>query len=248
MKISRRDAIKSMAITSAAVIGYKLPGAAEAADAPPAAPPAAPPSAGPFVLPPLPYALDALEPHIDARTMDIHHGKHHQAYVDNLNKAVAGHPDLADKSVDDLMRDLAKLPESIRTVVRNHGGGHANHSLFWKCLSGEGGGQPEGALADAIGNMFVNFDAMKRQLMDAGKKVFGSGWAWLCLASDRKLLITTTANQDSPLTDGHTPLLGIDVWEHAYYLNYQNRRPDYIAAWWNVVNWDQVAKNYAAAK
>lgn len=199
-------------------------------------------------LPALPYAHDALEPHVDARTMEIHHGKHHQAYVNNLNKALEGQADLQGKSVEDLLKDLNAIPESIRTAVRNNGGGHANHSLFWPCMSPDGGGEPGGDLAAAIAAAFGSFADFKEQFSKAGATRFGSGWAWLCVNSQGGLEVTSTPNQDSPLSEGLTPILGLDVWEHAYYLNYQNRRPDYIAAWWNVVNWDQVANNYAAAK
>lgn len=199
-------------------------------------------------LPALPYAHNALEPHIDARTMEIHHGKHHQGYVNNLNKALEGHPNLQSKSVEELLKDLNAIPQDIRTAVRNNGGGHANHSLFWPCMSPSGGGQPSGALAQAIKSAFGSFDSFKDQFSKAAATRFGSGWAWLCVDNGGGLVVTSTPNQDSPLSEGLTPILGLDVWEHAYYLKYQNRRPDYIAAWWNVVNWDQVAKNYAAAK
>ena len=199
----------------------------------------------PFELPALPYAHDALEPHIDAMTMQIHHGKHHQAYVDNANKALAG-TEWAGASVDDVVTSLDKLPETIRGAVRNNAGGHANHTLFWTVLSPNGGGAPTGALAAAIDSTFDGLDALKAAINDAGVKRFGSGWSWLVVEGG-KLAVISTANQDSPLTDGKTPILGIDVWEHAYYLNYQNRRPDYLAAIWNVVNWDEVARRYAAA-
>lgn len=242
MNMNRRDAIKSIALTSVAVAGSHWLAASTRAEPAPAAAPA--PPSGPFLLPPLPYGFDALEPHIDAQTMTLHHDKHHQAYVDGLNKAVASHPELASKSVEDLLRGLDKLPVDVRMAVRNHGGGHANHSLFWKCLSHEGGGKPEGQLADSINNMFASFDTMKQQMITSAKGVFGSGWAWLCLASDHKLLITTTPNQDSPLTAGHMPLLGIDVWEHAYYLKYQNRRPEYLDAIFNVIDWQFIGARY----
>ena len=234
MNVNRRDAIKTLALSSAALATATW--SARAQD-----PAAAPP---PFVLPPLPYGFDALEPHIDAQTMMIHHDKHHQAYVDGLNKAVAAHPELAGKPVESLLVDLDKIPADVRTAVRNHGGGHANHSLFWKCLSKDGGGEPSGDLAKAIDNMFASYSDMKDQLITAGKGVFGSGWAWLCLASDRKLLITATPNQDSPLSAGHTPLLGIDVWEHAYYLKHQNRRADYLDAIFNVIDWEFIGARY----
>jgi Fe-Mn family superoxide dismutase len=203
-----------------------------------------------YELPKLPYAYDALEPHIDARTMEIHHTKHHQAYITNLNNAIKGKADLEKKSVEDLIRDLNSVPEDIRTAVRNNGGGHANHSFFWKIMGPNAGGEPKGKLADDIKSTFGGFDQFKEKFADAGVKRFGSGWAWLIKNNSGKLEIVSTANQDSPLmgkaiagAEG-TPILGVDVWEHAYYLNYQNRRPDYIKAWWNVVNWDAVGKNY----
>ncbi len=200
-----------------------------------------------YTLPDLPYPADALEPHIDARTMEIHHGKHHNAYVTNVNKALADHPDLAAKSIEDLISDLSAVPEGIRGAVRNNGGGHANHSLFWQLMSKNGGGAPGGELASAIDGAFGNFDDFKAKFTQAGMTRFGSGWAWLSVDGG-KLVVESTANQDSPLSHGRTPILGLDVWEHAYYLNYQNRRPDYIAAWWNVVNWDEVARRFADAK
>jgi len=201
-----------------------------------------------FKLPDLPYAYDALEPHIDARTMEIHHTKHHQAYINNANAALEKYPDLQNKSVEELLKDLNSLPEDIRTVIRNNGGGHANHSLFWPVMGPNGGGQPSGELANAINSAFGSFDNFKDQFSKAAATRFGSGWAWLSVDGSGNLKVTSTANQDNPLSEGLTPILGLDVWEHAYYLNYQNRRPDYISAWWNVVNWDQVAKNYSAAK
>ncbi|MFQ5550470.1 MAG: superoxide dismutase [Gemmatimonadales bacterium] len=191
-------------------------------------------------LPDLPYAHDALEPHIDKRTMEIHHGKHHQGYVTKLNAALEGHDDQQGKSVEDLIANLAAVPESIRRAVRNNGGGHANHSLFWQVMSPDGGGEPSGALADAIAESFGNFASFRDEFSAAAATRFGSGWAWLVLA-DGKLAVESTPNQDSPLMNGRTPILGLDVWEHAYYLNYQNRRPDYVAAWWNLVNWEEVA-------
>jgi superoxide dismutase, Fe-Mn family len=199
-----------------------------------------------FTLPTLPYAPNALEPHIDARTMEIHHGKHHQAYINNANKALEAHPTLAAKSVEALISDLASVPEDIRTVVRNNAGGHANHSLFWTVLGPNAGGEPTGELAAAINSAFGSFAAFKEKFSDAATKRFGSGWAWLSYDKG-KVLVESTANQDSPLMEGRTPLLGLDVWEHAYYLNYQNRRPDYIAAFWNVVNWPEVARRFAQA-
>ncbi len=202
----------------------------------------------PFELPKLPYDYNALEPHIDARTMEIHHTKHHQGYVNNLNAAIEKHPELDGKSVEDLLKDLSSVPEDIRTAVRNNGGGHANHSLFWPVMGPQGGGEPSGELAQAIGSAFGGFDSFKDQFSKAAATRFGSGWAWLSLNGSGKLVITSTPNQDSPLSEGLAPVLGLDVWEHAYYLHYQNRRPDYISAWWNVVNWEQVAANFASAK
>ena len=202
----------------------------------------------PHELPSLPYGYDALEPNIDARTMEIHHTKHHQGYVNNLNAALEKHPDLDKKSVEDLLKDLNSIPEDIRTAVRNNGGGHANHSMFWPLMSRDGGGEPEGELADAINSAFGSFSEFKNQFSKAAAGRFGSGWAWLCVDRAGKLTITSTPNQDNPLSDGLKPVLGLDVWEHAYYLKYQNRRPEYISAWWNVVNWDQAAKNYLAVK
>jgi Fe-Mn family superoxide dismutase len=199
-------------------------------------------------LPDLPYAQDALEPNIDARTMGIHHGKHHQGYVNKLNAALEGNPALAAKSVEALLRDMDAVPAEIRGGVRNNGGGHANHSLFWSVMSPAGGGAPEGALAAAITDTFGSLDAFKAAFSAAAGTRFGSGWAWLVVKADGALAVYSTANQDSPYMDGDTPLLGLDVWEHAYYLNYQNRRPDYVAAFWNVVNWTAVASNFDAAK
>ena len=196
-------------------------------------------------LPPLPYAHNALEPFIDEQTMQIHHGKHHQTYVNNLNTALEKYPDLQGKTVEQLIADLNAIPEDIRTAVRNNGGGHANHSLFWTLMAPNAGGPPSGAVAEAIDAKFGNFDAFKEAFGKAAVGRFGSGWAWL-IKSGSGVEITSTANQDSPLMEGKTPLLGLDVWEHAYYLKYQNRRPDYIAAWWNVVNWDAVNKAFGA--
>jgi Fe-Mn family superoxide dismutase len=192
-------------------------------------------------LPPLPYAHDALEPHIDKQTMEIHHGKHHQAYVTNLNAALEKHPELQSKSVEDLIRNISSVPEDIRTAVRNNGGGHANHSMFWQVMGPRAGGAPTGAIADAIKESFGSFDAFKEQLAKAGIGRFGSGWAWV-IETGGKLTIESTPNQDSPLMEGKKPVFGLDVWEHAYYLKYQNRRPDYITAWWNVVNWAEINK------
>ena len=192
-----------------------------------------------FTLPQLPYGFDALEPHIDATTMSIHHGKHHQTYVNNLNAAIEKAPELAEKSLDDLMRGINDVPEAVRTAVRNNGGGHWNHSKFWEWMSANGG-EPTGALADAIQDSFGGLDKFKEQWAAAGTGRFGSGWVWL-LKDGSKLSIVSTPNQDNPLMEGKSPILGLDVWEHAYYLRYQNRRPDYITAWWNVVNWEAVS-------
>jgi len=198
-------------------------------------------------LPALPYAFDALEPHIDARTMEIHHGKHHAAYVANLNKALESAPDLQGKSAEDLIRDLNVVPENIRMAVRNNGGGHVNHSMFW-VIMGPKGGEPSGKLADAIKSAFGDFAAFKEKFNNAGMTRFGSGWSWLSLDKAGALTVHSTPNQDNPLMDGMTPIMGCDVWEHAYYLKYQNRRADYLAAWWNVVNWDAIAKRFEQAK
>ncbi|MGF0004324.1 superoxide dismutase SodA [Bacillus altitudinis] len=200
-----------------------------------------------FKLPELPYAYDALEPHIDKETMTIHHTKHHNTYVTNLNKAIEGVSALEDQSIEELVANSNSVPENIRTAVRNNGGGHANHSLFWTLLSPNGGGAPTGELADAIEKELGGFEKFKSDFAAAAAGRFGSGWAWL-VVNNGKLEITSTPNQDSPLTEGKTPILGLDVWEHAYYLNYQNRRPDYISAFWNVVNWDEVARLYSEAK
>ncbi|WP_458460725.1 superoxide dismutase [Paenibacillus sp.] len=201
-----------------------------------------------FQLPALPYANDALEPHIDANTMEIHHDRHHNTYVTNLNAALESAPELQDKSLEDLIANLDSVPEGIRTAVRNNGGGHANHSLFWEIIGPNGGGAPTGDIAAAIDSELGGFDKFKEDFAKAATTRFGSGWAWLVVGKDGKLSITSTPNQDSPLFEGLTPVLGLDVWEHAYYLNYQNKRPDYIAAFWNVINWDEVNKRYAAAK
>jgi superoxide dismutase, Fe-Mn family len=202
----------------------------------------------PFTLPNLPYAHDALEPFIDKMTMEIHHGKHHGAYVTNVNKALESAPQLANLSVEELLANgLAAVPENIRTAVRNNGGGHANHTMFWQIMGPNAGGQPGGKLGEAIGSVFGSFDGFKEKLAAAAMGRFGSGWAWLVTDSSGKLDITSTANQDSPISDGKFPVLGIDVWEHAYYLKYQNRRAEYIAAWWNVVNWKEIEKRFLAA-
>jgi Fe-Mn family superoxide dismutase len=200
-----------------------------------------------FELPALPYSFDALEPHIDARTMEIHHDKHHHAYVTKLNQALQGQGDLAGKPIEDILRDIDSVPQSIRQAVINHGGGHANHSLFWQIMGPSCGGAPSGGIADVISSTFGSFDTFKEKLAACAATRFGSGWAWLAL-KDGKVEVFSTANQDSPHATGYTPLLGLDVWEHAYYLKYQNRRPDYIAAWWNVVNWPKVDELFAAAK
>lgn len=200
-----------------------------------------------FTLPELPYAYDALEPHIDKETMNIHHTKHHNTYVTKLNDALEGHDDLANKSIEDILANLDQVPENIRTAVRNNGGGHANHSLFWTLLSGNGGGEPSGALADDINKTFGSFDKFKEEFAQAATGRFGSGWAWL-VVNNGNLEITSTPNQDTPISEGKTPILGLDVWEHAYYLKYQNKRPDYIAAFWNVVDWNKVESLYNEAK
>ena len=197
-----------------------------------------------FELPPLPYDYSALEPYIDTQTMQLHHDKHHQAYVTAVNNALKDQSQFASLPIEDLIRRLNEVPESIRTVVRNNGGGHINHTMFWQIMKPNGGGEPTGAIASAIQSAFGSFDAFKTAFNDAGVKRFGSGWAWLILDSSGKLQITSTANQDSPYMDGNYPVMGNDVWEHAYYLKYQNRRPDYLNAWWNVVNWDEISRRY----
>jgi Fe-Mn family superoxide dismutase len=199
----------------------------------------------PFEVPPLPYDYAALEPHIDEQTMRLHHDKHHQAYVDNANKALEG-TEWADRPVEEVLQSLELLPEDIRTAVRNNAGGHANHSFFWEIMSPNGGGEPQGELAEAINSTFGSFDSLVEQVNDAGVKRFGSGWSWL-IVDGGTLAVTSTPNQDTPLSEGKTPILGIDVWEHAYYLKYQNKRPDYLAAWWNVANWPEVARRFETA-
>src|SRR5881275_1621679 len=194
-----------------------------------------------FTLPSLPYDFAALEPHIDAKTMEIHHGKHHQAYVTNLNAALEKHPELQSKSVDDLLRNINTVPEDIRTAVRNNGGGHSNHTMFWQWMAPKAGGQPTGAIADAINAAFGSFDKFKEEFKKAAVGRFGSGWAWV-VNNSGKIAIESSPNQDNPMMDGKKPIFGIDVWEHAYYLKYQNRRPDYVDAWWNVVNWNEINK------
>jgi superoxide dismutase, Fe-Mn family len=197
-----------------------------------------------YELPPLPYDYSALEPYIDTQTMQLHHDKHHQTYVTNLNNALKDQGQFASLSLEDLMRRINEVPESIRTAVRNNGGGHINHTMFWQIMKPNGGGEPTGAIASAIQSAFGSFDAFKTAFNDAGAKRFGSGWAWLVLDRGGKLSVTSTANQDSPFMDGNYPVMGNDVWEHAYYLKYQNRRPDYLNAWWNVVNWDEISRRY----
>jgi len=200
-----------------------------------------------FELPPLPYAANALEKAIDEQTMQIHHGKHHAAYVNNLNAALENHPELAEKSVEDLLREIDSIPEEIRTAVRNNAGGHANHTMFWKIMSPNGGGEPTGAIKEVIESNFGSFDAFKEKFNAAGAGRFGSGWVWLVKTKDGDFEIMSTANQDSPLMEGHFPIMGNDVWEHAYYLRYQNRRPDYLKSWWEVVNWDEINKRLEEA-
>lgn len=200
----------------------------------------------PFELPKLAYAYDALEPHIDARTMEIHYSKHHQAYTSNLNAALEKYPELADKMIGELLKDLDSIPEDIRAAVRNNGGGYKNHKIFWAIMSPDGGGEPSGALAEAINEAFGDFASFQEAFAKAAATQFGSGWAWLCKDDNGKLSVVGMPNQDNPMSIGLTPLMGIDVWEHAYYLNYQNRRPDYIAAWWNVVNWDEVNRRFGS--
>lgn len=240
--ITRRQALKHVAWVSAASTAWSpwTPANAQTPGAVPATP------SGPFKLAPLPFPADALEPHIDARTMEIHHDKHHAAYVQNLNKAVADYPDLAAKPVEDLVRNLASVPEKIRTAVRNHGGGHANHAFFWQTLRKSEGGKPSGELARAIDAKFGSYAGFQQEFTKAALGVFGSGWAWLTV-DGKELRIESTPNQDSPLTAGRTPILGLDVWEHAYYLKYQNRRPDYVAAFYHVIHWDHVAELYRDA-
>lgn len=201
-----------------------------------------------FELAPLPYPANALEPHIDAKTMEIHHDKHHAGYTKKLNAALEGHADLAGKSAEDILRNINSVPETIRTAVINNGGGYVNHNLFWQIMAPKAGGEPTGGLADAIKSAFSDFKSFKEKFSNAAATRFGSGWAWLCVDDKGKLIVTSTPNQNSPLMDGQTPILGLDVWEHAYYLNYQNRRPEYIEAWWNVVNWKKVDEFYTKAR
>jgi superoxide dismutase, Fe-Mn family len=236
--MTRRQALKTAALSAALYVTTPIRSVLRAQTSP------AP--AGPFVLPPLGYPFDALEPYIDARTMEIHHDKHHAAYVANLNKAVANSPDLAKESPEQLLRSLDAVPEQIRAAVRNNGGGHYNHTLFWQMMKHNGGGEPSGELAQALDKRFHSFSAFKELFTKAALGQFGSGWAWLVL-KEKQLEIEPSANQDSPLSHGAIPLLGIDVWEHAYYLKYQNRRPDYVAAWFNVINWDFASERFAHA-
>jgi Fe-Mn family superoxide dismutase len=233
---TRRQALAAIAASAAAAAARLRPARLSAQTTPVAA--------GPYALAPLPYPYDALEPYIDAQTMQIHHDRHHAAYVDNLNKAVANYPELAKRSVEDLLRELSSIPEAVRTAVRNHGGGHFNHTLYWQIMSRSGARQPAGELARAIDAQFGSFDSFQDQLTRAATGVFGSGWAWLALDRDKRLSIVTSPNQDTPLSTGLTPLLGIDVWEHAYYLKYQNRRADYVAAFHKVLNWDVISDHY----
>ena len=243
---SRRDALKTLG-AGAAVLGLSSLPAFAATTGTSKMMSAKVPTSQPFALPKLAYAYDALEPHIDAKTMEIHHSKHHQAYITNANNALKDQASLKGKSAEEMLRGLNSLPESVRTTLRNNVGGHVNHAFFWTVIGPKGGGSPSGTLASAISKSFGSFDAFKTQFGDAASKRFGSGWAWLT-AKDGKLAVTSTANQDTPISDGATPLLGLDVWEHAYYLKYQNRRADYITAFWNVVKWDQVAAYFASAK
>lgn len=243
--MTRRQALKTTALATVAYATVSSLRTANAQIMPGAA--ASNASEGPFTLPPLPYPFDALEPHIDAQTMQIHHDKHHAAYVANLNKAIAEFPDLGKKSVEDLLKALNAVPDKIRTAVRNQGGGHYHHSLFWLMMKKNGGGQPSGELSKAVDKRFGSFNAFKDELTKAALGQFGSGWAWLVM-ENKELRIESTPNQDSPVSHGASPLLGLDVWEHAYYLKYQNRRADYITAWFNVVNWDYVTERFQKAR
>ncbi len=242
--MTRRQALQRVASAALAGAAASTVGPLSAQPAPPAPPP--PAATGPFTLPPLGYATDALEPFVDAQTMQIHHDRHHAAYVANLNKAVAGHPELTGKSVDELLKDLNALPETVRTAIRNNGGGHANHSLFWQWLNKNEHGKPGGELAAAMDAAFGGFTGFQEQFTKTALGVFGSGWAWLTL-DGRQLRIEGTSNQDTPWSHGRLPLLGLDVWEHAYYLKYQNRRPEYVAAFYHVINWDFVAERFQKA-
>jgi Fe-Mn family superoxide dismutase len=244
--MNRRSVLKGFGLTAGLAATGRAFDASAWAQATPPQPAAS--ATSPFTLPPLPYAYDALEPYIDATTMHLHHDKHHASYVDKLNAAVAGHPELASMKVDDLIANLNAVPEDIRTTIRNQGGGHANHSFWWLILSGNGGTAPKGELAKDIDGAFGSFSQFQDQFSKAAAGVFGSGWAWLTLSQDGKLRIESSANQDSPLSSGRTPILGLDVWEHAYYLKYQNRRPEYVSAFFHIVNWDFVSSHYADAK
>jgi Fe-Mn family superoxide dismutase len=242
--LTRRQVIKKFALFGATVAIGPTVFAADPNSKPAASAVAAPAPTGPFQLQPLPYAFDALEPHIDARTMEIHHDKHHAAYVNNLNKAVASYAELAHRNLDDLVREWEKLPADVGTTIRNNGGGHLNHNYFWRMIGPKGGGQPKGELAKEIDKKFGSFDKFKEQFTTAATKLFGSGWVWLSLEG-KDLKLESMANQDTPIMQRRVPLLGIDLWEHAYYLKYQNRRPEYVAAFWNVVNWDFVSDRHA---
>jgi Fe-Mn family superoxide dismutase len=246
--MNRRTAIKQMSgLAGAALLTTTSVKASTSLDGAQAAPTPAPAAAGPFSLPPLPYAYDALEPYFDTETMHLHHDKHHQSYVDKLNAAVAGHPELASRTVFDLVANLDAMPMNLLTAIRNQGGGHANHSFWWETL-GKGSAAPTGELAKAIDTKFGSFSGFQEKLTAAATGVFGSGWAWLVVLPGGTLDITTTANQDSPLTVGHKPVVGIDVWEHSYYLKYKNKRPDYVKAYFSVVNWDSVSAKFAEGK
>jgi Fe-Mn family superoxide dismutase len=242
--MTRRHALKATMLAAAACAARSSVLSAPGQGAPT---PSAPGPTGPFTLPPLPYPNFALEPHIDARTMEIHHDKHHATYVTNLNKAVAEFPDLGKKNVEELLKDLNALPEKVRLAVRNQGGGHFNHTLFWQMMKPNGGGEPKGELAGALDKSFGSFANFRTAFTDTATKVFGSGWAWLVLHG-HELKIEPLSNQDNPVSQGKHPLLGLDVWEHAYYLKYQNRRFEYIVAWFNVINWDYVSERYAKLK
>lgn len=243
-ELSRRDWMKGVAMGAAALTVGRLVGTANAQPPASMAAPTPAPS-GPFSLPPLPYPAAALEPYLDATTMEIHHGKHHAAYVNNLNKALTGHAELATTSIEEILKGLGTIPEAIRTAVRNNGGGHHNHTLFWRSMGPGKGGAPTGKLADLLAANLGGFDKLKEAMTQSAMTRFGSGWAWLVQGPDGKLEVVSTANQDSPLTDGKNPILGVDVWEHAYYLKYQNRRADYLAAWWNTVDWEAVSARLA---
>jgi len=246
--MNRRTAIKQMSgLAGAALLTTTSVKASTSLDGAQAAPTPVPAAAGPFSLPPLPYAYDALEPYFDTETMHLHHDKHHQSYVDKLNAAVAGHPELASRTVFDLVANLDAMPMNLLTAIRNQGGGHANHSFWWETL-GKGSAAPTGELAKAIDTKFGSFSGFQEKLTAAATGVFGSGWAWLVVLPGGTLDITTTANQDSPLTVGHKPVVGIDVWEHSYYLKYKNKRPDYVKAYFSVVNWDSVSAKFAEGK